>query len=94
MQVHDGTFKTFINVRCLPKMKINLISLGTLEAMRFKFSADNGVLKVSQGNRVVLKDELINNLYYSQDCTVTGIAIVSIASNTLNTKLWHMRLGI
>jgi hypothetical protein len=41
-------------------MKRNLISLGTLEAMRFKFSVDNGVLKVSQGNRVVLKAERIN----------------------------------
>jgi hypothetical protein len=35
-------------------MKRNLISLGTLEAMRFIFFfANNGVLKVSQGNRVV-----------------------------------------
>ncbi|KAL5649496.1 hypothetical protein ACJX0J_040305, partial [Zea mays] len=30
----------------------NLISLGTLEAMGFKFYADNGVLNVFQGNRV------------------------------------------
>jgi hypothetical protein len=62
--------------------------------MGFKFSTDNGVLKVSQGNRIVLKAELINNLYYLQGCTVTGTTTVSIASNTLNTKLWHMRLGI
>jgi hypothetical protein len=45
-------------------MKRDLISLGTLEAMGFKFSTHNGVLKVSQGNRVVLKAERINNLYY------------------------------
>jgi hypothetical protein len=74
-------------------MKMNLIYLGTLEAMGFKFSADNGVLKVSQGNRVVLKAERINNLYYLQGSTVIGTPAVSIASNTLNTKLWHMRLG-
>jgi hypothetical protein len=49
-----------------------LFLLGTLEAMGFKFSADNGVLKVSQGNRVVLKAERINNLYYLQGSTVTG----------------------
>jgi hypothetical protein len=74
-------------------MNRNLISLGTLEAMRFKFSTDNGVLKVSQGNHVVLKAERIHNLYYLQGSTVTGTAAVSIASNTSNTKLWHMRLG-
>jgi hypothetical protein len=59
MQVHDGIFKTFTNVRYVPKMKINIIPVGTLEAMGFKFSADNGVLKVFQGNRVMLKTTLI-----------------------------------
>ena len=63
IKVHDGTFKTLTNVRYVTKMKRNLISLGTLEAMGFNFSVDNGVLKVSQGNRVVLKAERINNLY-------------------------------
>jgi hypothetical protein len=61
--------------------------------MRFKFSTDNGVRKVSQGNHVVLKAERIHNLYYLQGSTVTGTAAISIASNTSNTKLWHMRLG-
>jgi hypothetical protein len=68
-------------------MKRNLISLGTLEAMGFKFSVDNGVLKVYQGNPVLLKVERINNLYYLQGSTVIGTAVVSIASNTSNTAL-------
>jgi hypothetical protein len=41
----------------------------------------------------VLKAERINNLYYLQGSTVTGTATISIASNTSNTKLWHMHLG-
>jgi hypothetical protein len=41
----------------------------------------------------VLKVEHINNLYYLQDSTVTGVATVFIAFNTSNTKLWHVRLG-
>jgi hypothetical protein len=61
--------------------------------MGFKFSTDNGVLKFSQGNCVVLKAERINNLYYLKGSTIIGTATVSIASNTSNTKLWHMRLG-
>ena len=67
--------------------------MGTLKAMGFKFSTDNGVIKVSQGYHVVLKAECINNLYYLQGSTVTDTAAVSIASNTSNTKLWHMHLG-
>ena len=93
IKVHDGTLKNLTNVRYVPKMKRNLISLGTLEAMGFKFSTDNGVLKVSQDNRVVLKAKHINNLYYFQGSTVTGTVTICIASNTSNTKLWHMRLG-
>jgi hypothetical protein len=94
IKVHDDTFKTLTNVRYVTKIKRNLISLGTIEAMGFKFSADNGVLKVSQGNCVVLKAERINNLYYLKGSTVTrSTAVVSFASNTSNTKLWHMRLG-
>jgi hypothetical protein len=57
-------------------MKRNNISLATLEAIGFKFSADNVVLKGFQGNCVVLKAERINNLYYLQDSTVTGTASV------------------
>jgi hypothetical protein len=37
IKVHDGTFKTLNNVHYVPKNKRNLISLGTLEAMGFKF---------------------------------------------------------
>jgi hypothetical protein len=37
IKVHDVTFKTLTNVRYVPKIKRNLISLGILEAMRFKF---------------------------------------------------------
>jgi hypothetical protein len=92
IKVHDGTFKTLTNVFYVPKMNRKFICLGTLEAMGFKFSTDNGVLKVSQGNRVVLKAECINNLYYLQGSTVIGTVVVSIASNTSNTKFWHMRL--
>jgi hypothetical protein len=81
-------------------MRRNLISLGTLEAMGYKYTVDNGVIKVTQGNRVILKGNCINNLYYLQGSTITGTLVIasspasiSIASNTSNTKLWHMRLG-
>jgi hypothetical protein len=61
--------------------------------MRFKFYADNGVLKVSQVNRVVLKAKRINNLYYLQGSTLIGTTVIYIASNTSDTQLCNMRLG-
>jgi hypothetical protein len=92
IKVHDGTFKTLTNVHYVPKMKRNLICLGTIEAMKFKFFTDNGVVKVSQGDHVVLKAvvlkaEHLNNLYYLQGSIVIGTGVVSIASNISNTKL-------
>ncbi|KAL5648926.1 hypothetical protein ACJX0J_039735, partial [Zea mays] len=64
------------------QFKRNLISLGTLEAMGFKFSVDNGVLKA----------ERINNLYYLQGSTVIGAAAsVSLYLLTTGRKIKKLR---
>jgi hypothetical protein len=59
------------------KLKRNLISLSTLEAMGFNFVAIDGVLKVSSGNRIILKGNCLNNLYYLQ-CSTVDVEVVSI----------------
>ena len=53
-------------------------SLSTLEAMGFNFAATDGVLKVSRGNRIILKDNRLNNLYYLQ-CSIVDVEAFSIA---------------
>jgi hypothetical protein len=78
IQVHDGNIKKLINVRFVPKLKRNLIYLSTLEAMGFNFAVINGVLKVSRGNRIILKGNRLNNLYYLQ-CSTVDAEAVSIA---------------
>ena len=75
IQVHDGSIKKLIDVRFVPKLKRNLISLSTLEAMGFNFAAIDGVLKVSRGNRIILKGNRLNNLYYLQCSTVDAEAV-------------------
>jgi hypothetical protein len=52
--------------------------LSTLEAMGFNFAAIDGVLKVSCGNRIILKGNRLNNLYYLQ-CSTIDAEVVSIA---------------
>jgi hypothetical protein len=79
IQVHDGSIKKLIDVRFVLKLKRNLISLSTLEAIGFNFAAIDGVLKIYRGNRIILKDNHLNNLYYLQYSTVHAEAI-SIAS--------------
>jgi hypothetical protein len=56
-------------------LKRNLISLSTLEAMGFNFATIDGVLKVYRGNRIILKANRLNNLYYLQCSTVDAEAV-------------------
>jgi hypothetical protein len=78
IQVHDGGIKKLIDVRFVPKLKRNLISLSTLEALGFNFAAIDGVLKVSRGNYIILKGNRLNNLYYLQ-CSTVDAETISIA---------------
>jgi hypothetical protein len=94
IKTNDGVVRTFSNVRYIPDLKRNLISLGTLESLGCKYSAEGGVLKVSKGSLVLLKANRIGSLYILQGIVVTGSAAVSssMPENDV-TKLWHMRLG-
>ena len=54
-KTHDGVVRTLSNVRHVPDLKRNLISLDTLESKWCKYSAEDGVLKVSKDSRILLK---------------------------------------
>ena len=94
IKTHDGIVRTLANVRYVPDLKRNLISLGTLESLGCKYSAEGGVLKVSKGALILLKANRIGSLYVLQGSVVTGSAAISssMPDNDV-TKLWHMRLG-
>ena len=83
------------DVRYIPKLEKNLISLGTLESKGFTIILQNGILKVVSGALVVMKGTRRNNLYLYQGSTAVGTAAaVSEADKVAEmSKLWHMRLG-
>ena len=84
--------KNLKEVRFIPEMKMNLISLGALEASGYTITLKDGGLKVSLKNLVVLKGIRRKNLYFLQGSTVTGMAMAT-TSDEDTTRLWHMRLG-
>jgi len=47
--------RTLSKVRHIPNMTRNLISLGTIKANDCRYSAENGVLKVTKGAMVLMK---------------------------------------
>lgn len=72
----DGTIRTLTDVRFIPMMKRNLISLSVFDNKGYKYSGGDGVLKVSKGSLVVIKADLrkSNGLYYLRGTTIIGSA--------------------
>ena len=92
---HDGSTRVLTDVRCIPKLEKNLISLGTLESKGFSIIMQNVILKVVSGALVVMKGIRRNNLYLYQGSTaLRTAAAVSEADKVAGmSRLWHMRLG-
>ena len=92
MRMFDGQVRTLMNIRHVPNLKKNLLSLRALEARGYKFSGAEGGIKVTRGFMTILKRERITNLY-----KLTGSIIIGDASAATEkkdtTRLWHMCLG-
>ncbi|KAL5776174.1 hypothetical protein ACOSP7_009100 [Xanthoceras sorbifolium] len=92
----DGSTRVLTDVRYVPDMKKNLISLGVLESKGFIVTMQNGILKVTSGALVAMKGVRKNSLYYYLGSTVIGTAAAAVSEEEKDseiTKLWHMRLG-
>ena len=62
LKLHDDTVKNLKEVRFIPEMKTNLISLGALEASGYTITLKDGRLKVFLRNLVVMKGIRRKNL--------------------------------
>ena len=89
---HDGSTKVLTDVRYIPKLEKNLISLGTLESKGFTIIMHNGILKVVSGELVV-KGIRRNNMYLYQGSTSVGTtAVVSEVDKVAEmSRLWHIK---
>ncbi|GJZ66911.1 hypothetical protein Tco_0630151 [Tanacetum coccineum] len=69
VQVHirDGSSFMLGNVRYVPKLRRNLISLGTLEKMGFTVKMQSGKIKVIKGSLVLLSGTRRANCVYTLD---------------------------
>ena len=63
VKMHDGIVRILIEVRHVPKLRMNLIYMGVLDSVGYKFVVQGGFMKVSKGILVVLKVKRIINLY-------------------------------
>ena len=95
IKMFDGVVRILSDVRHIPDLTKNLISLGTLDSLGYGYSGKGGVLKVSKGALVVMKGEKTGNLYRLIGNTVTGGAAISTPAepSSDDAVLWHKRLG-
>uniref|UniRef100_A0A2N9EER7 CCHC-type domain-containing protein n=1 Tax=Fagus sylvatica TaxID=28930 RepID=A0A2N9EER7_FAGSY len=94
LQMSDGVVRTLEEVRHIPDMRKNLISLGTLDSKGYSYKSENGIMKVSKGAMVVMTGQKISsNVYKLLGNTILGGVAAVAESEDDDTLLWHMRLG-
>lgn len=88
--MHDGVIRSLTNVRYVPDLRRNLISLGLFDSMGYKFTSQQGQMTVSKDGKIVITGVKRNELYFLVGSTITGQA--QNASMVDTTYLWHSRL--
>jgi len=74
MNLYDGTERLLEEVRYIPRLKQNLISLGESEKKGYVFKRERRVLKVLRGSLVVIKAVRRNNLYALEAILISRLA--------------------
>ena len=77
IQMFDGVIRTLRNVRYIPTMRKNLISLGVLDSNGYQWAVTDGLLQVKAGDKVILKGKKIKNMYVLEGDIVCGEANVT-----------------
>jgi len=87
IKMFDGILRELKEVRHVPQLKRNVISVGVLKMLDLVVSIRDGVLKMTKGTMVVTKGVRRNNLYYLKDSIVTGQVELSISSDDVFTQV-------
>ena len=87
----DGRSVTLTEVRHVPNLRKNLISIGMLDSKGCSFDASGGTLKVSKGNKEMLWGKKTGGLYRLEGSVQTGGATVRHGSSGISKKSGQMK---
>ena len=92
IKMFDGVVRVFEDVRHIPDLRKNLISLGVLDDLGYSYSSKGRVMKITKCILLVIKGQKVNQLYRLIGDTIVGgdTVITSTKSSIDDTKLWHM----
>nr|KYP60238.1 hypothetical protein KK1_015689 [Cajanus cajan] len=85
MKLANGAIRTLQGVKHVLDLKRNIISLGMFVKQGYRYKAKGGVLRITKGSIVLMKEKLENGLYFIQ-----GSHLVSIWSSS---KPGELNLG-
>jgi hypothetical protein len=75
IRMFGGIVRELTNVRYVPELKSNLISLGVLDSCGYKYTGQGGALTLSKGSLVVMKETKVDKLYKLEESTkVTDVS--------------------
>ena len=77
LKMYDGMVRELTQVRHVPELKRNLISIGILDQIGCVIKAEKEILKVVKGSIVIMKGTKLNGLYVLKGQTTVGEANVT-----------------
>lgn len=72
IKTDDGQIRTLSNVKYVPNLTRNVISLGVLDDKGCFFMGDEGTLKIYKDSSLILKSKLTNGLYILEGSAITN----------------------
>jgi len=81
------------DVRYIPKLKRNLISISMFDGLGYCTRIERGMMRISHGALVIAKGSKIHGLYILEGSIVIDHASVASVDTLDIIKLWHLRLG-
>ena len=90
IRMFDEIERDLKQVRYVPELKRNLISLGVIDQVGCSIKSENGNLQIEENGLVIMKGIRRNGLYVLTGSTAKLAITASVSSD--RTKLWHMRL--
>lgn len=87
IKMFDGIVRALTDVRQVPDLRKNLISLGTLDSKGYTYRDGGESIRVSNDALVVMKGKKVNSLYTLEGSTVTSTTSVLAMSDSDVTKL-------
>ena len=88
IKTSSGSLWTLHNVRHIPALKRNLISIGQLDDEGHHTTFGDGAWKVTKGNLIVARGKKRGSLYMIADEDM-----VAVTEAVNNSTMWHQRLG-